>query len=82
VRIWSRIRRRPILAAGNSNGDIPMLRFVSSPSRPSLGLLVDHDEEEREFAYRTGADEVLAQAAEHGWSVVSVRDDRAAVFAG
>ncbi len=28
VRIWSRVGRRPILAAGNSNGDIPMLRFI------------------------------------------------------
>ena len=36
VRIWSRIGRRPIVAVGNSNGDIPMLRFASHPSRPSL----------------------------------------------
>ena len=28
VRIWSRIGRRPILAGGNSNGDIPMLRYA------------------------------------------------------
>ena len=28
VRIWSRVGRRPILAGGNSNGDIPMLRFA------------------------------------------------------
>ena len=28
TRIWSRIGRRPILAGGNSNGDIPMLRFA------------------------------------------------------
>jgi uncharacterized protein (TIGR03382 family) len=28
VRIWSRIGRRPLLAFGNSNGDIPMLAFA------------------------------------------------------
>ena len=28
VRLWSRIGRRPILAAGNSNGDIEMLEFT------------------------------------------------------
>ena len=28
VRIWSRVGRRPLLAAGNSNGDIPMLEFA------------------------------------------------------
>src|SRR5215218_3934015 len=27
IRIWSRIGRRPLLAAGNSNGDVPMLHF-------------------------------------------------------
>ena len=26
VRIWSRIGRRPLVAGGNSNGDVPMLR--------------------------------------------------------
>ena len=34
VRIWSRIGRRPILAAGNSNGDIPMLQYAARSSRP------------------------------------------------
>ena len=28
VRIWSRVGRRPLVAGGNSNGDIPMLRFA------------------------------------------------------
>jgi hypothetical protein len=28
VRIWNRVGRRPLLAAGNSNGDIPMLAFA------------------------------------------------------
>ena len=28
IRIWSRVGRRPLLAAGNSNGDIPMLDFT------------------------------------------------------
>ena len=31
VRIWSRIGRRPIMAGGNSNGDIQMLRFANHP---------------------------------------------------
>ena len=28
IRIWSRTGRRPLFAAGNSNGDIPMLEFA------------------------------------------------------
>jgi phosphoserine phosphatase len=80
VRIWSRVGRRPILAAGNSNGDIPMLRFAGGPSRPGLRLLVLHDDPEREFDYTSGAEQALEQARGNGWTVVSINDDWAAVF--
>ena len=56
VRIWSRIGRRPIVAGGNSNGDIPMLRYAGGADRPALRLLVLHDDPEREFDYVTGAE--------------------------
>lgn len=36
VRIWSRIGRRPILAFGNSSGDVPMLSYAGG-SRPRFG---------------------------------------------
>jgi phosphoserine phosphatase len=80
VRIWSRIGRRPIFAAGNSNGDIPMLRFVRHPSRPSSSVLVNHDDGEREVAYTGGAEKSLDQAAQHGWTVISVKDDWKTLF--
>ena len=51
VRIWSRIGRRPILAFGNSNGDIQMLQYAGGKSRPALRLLVLHDDKAREFEY-------------------------------
>jgi phosphoserine phosphatase len=81
VRIWSRIGYRPVLAGGNSNGDIPMLRFAAHPARPSLALLIDHDDSEREFAYEAGAEHSLAEAKERGWTVVSVKNDWSTVFA-
>jgi phosphoserine phosphatase len=81
VRIWSRIGRRPILAAGNSNGDIPMLRYAGGKGRPALRLLVLHDDAEREFDYTAGAEQSLEQAAKHGWKVVSVKNDWSTVFA-
>ena len=59
MRIWSRTGRRPLLAAGNSNGDIPMLEFTQHPDKPSLRLLVLHDDAEREFAYTAGAEQAL-----------------------
>jgi phosphoserine phosphatase len=80
IRIWSRTGRRPLLAGGNSNGDIEMLSFARQDGRPSLGLLVHHDDGEREFAYDAGAEKALARAATDGWTVVSMRDDWTTVF--
>jgi phosphoserine phosphatase len=81
VRVWSRIGYRPLVAGGNSNGDIPMLRFAAHPARPSLALLIDHDDNEREIAYAAGAEKSLEEAKARGWTVVSVKNDWATVFA-
>jgi phosphoglycolate phosphatase-like HAD superfamily hydrolase len=67
---------------GSSNGDIPMLRFAGGPSRPGLGLLVLHDDPEREFDYVTGAERSLEEAETQGWTVVSIRNDWSTVFDG
>ncbi len=81
VRIWSRIGRRPIIAGGNTNGDIPMLRYAGGPSRPALRLLVLHDDPAREFDYTAGAETSLERARVEGWTVVSIKRDWATVFA-
>jgi phosphoserine phosphatase len=81
VRIWSRIGRRPIIAGGNSNGDIPMLAFAGGPSRPALRLLVLHDDAEREFDYAAGSEHALERAAADDWTVVSIKDSWSTVFA-
>lgn len=75
VRLWSRIGRRPILAAGNSNGDMEMLEFTRG-----LRLLVRHDDADREFDYVTGAERALAEAETRDWTVVSMRDDWTTIF--
>jgi hypothetical protein len=80
IRIWSRTGRRPLLAAGNSNGDVPMLQFTKHDDKPSLRLLVLHDDEKREFGYTSGAEQALEQASKDGWTVVSIKRDWATVF--
>jgi phosphoserine phosphatase len=80
IRIWSRTGRRPLLAAGNSNGDIAMLDFTQHPDKPFLRLLVLHDDAEREFDYTSGAEQALERAETSGWTVASIRYDWATVF--
>jgi haloacid dehalogenase-like hydrolase len=80
IRIWSRIGRRPILAFGNSNGDVPMLAFSGTPSTPSLRLLLLHDDAEREFDYTAGAEQALETASRENWTVVSIKNDWNTVF--
>jgi phosphoglycolate phosphatase-like HAD superfamily hydrolase len=80
VRIWGRTGRRPIFAAGNSNGDIEMLQFTDAAPGLSMSLLVLHDDAEREFDYTAGAERALEHAETNGWTVASVRNDWVTVF--
>jgi phosphoserine phosphatase len=80
VRIWNRTGRRPLVAAGNSNGDAAMLEFTHHTDKPTLRLLVLHDDADREFAYTTGAERILEQAEADGWTVISIKNDWTTVF--
>ena len=76
---------RPILAFGNSDGDLAMLRFVAAGAGPRLSLLLHHDDVEREFAYDrdfafSPLAEALDRAADYGICLVSMKDDWATVF--
>jgi phosphoserine phosphatase len=80
------IGRRPVAAFGNSDGDLEMLEWVTNRPGPRLGVIVHHDAAEREVAYdRQSAfgrlDRALSEAPRRGWTVVSMRNDWASVFA-
>ncbi|WP_229070296.1 HAD family phosphatase [Actinoplanes sp. DH11] len=80
IRIWNRTGRRPLLAAGNSNGDIDMLNFTQHAGKPYLRLLVKHDDAMREFDYVAGSEQALKEAESQNWTVVSIRNDWLTVF--
>jgi hypothetical protein len=79
--------RRPCVAAGNSAGDAEMLEYAMAYDGPSLALLVNHDDAEREYAYESVAasfsvDERITDTATRlGWTVISIKDDWSTVFA-
>ena len=64
----------PIAAFGNSDGDLQMLRMTTAGEGPRFGLLVHHDDAEREFAYDRDSpigklDKALdAAGPQAGWS--------------
>ncbi len=72
--IWMRTGRKPLLAGGNADGDVPMLETAR------LSILIHHDDAEREFAYDTGAEKALAEANTRDWTVVSMKNDFTTVF--
>jgi len=79
------IGRRPILAFGNSDGDLAMLRYTKTGSGPRLALLIHHDDVEREFAYDrdfklSPLADALDKADEYGITVVSMKRDWKTVF--
>ena len=86
VNIGLHIGRRPILAFGNSDGDLAMLRYTKAGKGPRLALLLHHDDEEREFSYDrdfplSPLAEALDKSSEYGLTVVSMKRDWRAVFA-
>jgi hypothetical protein len=85
VGIHRAIGRRPILAFGNSDGDFEMLEYTTSAPGPRLGLIVHHDDGEREYAYDRQSsvgrlERGLDEAAQRGWVVVSMKDDWRRVY--
>ena len=85
--IQSQLGRRPLLAAGNSGGDREMLEWAAAGSGPTLALLVDHDDADREFSYVSAAgtftepEPITEVGARLGWTVISMANDWETVFA-
>jgi hypothetical protein len=80
------IGRRPIMAFGNSDGDLQMLQWTTAGDGPRFGLIVHHTDAEREWAYDRQShigrlDKALDAAGPAGWVVVSMKDDWNTIFA-
>ncbi len=80
VNIQRYIGLRPIIAFGNSDGDIQMLQYTTEGRGPGLGVLLHHDDAERAYSYDEGTEKALELAKENGWTVVSMKNDFKMVF--
>ena len=85
VGIQKFIGRRPVFAAGNSDGDYEMLRWVTAGAGPRLGVIVHHTDAKREYAYDRDShvgrlDRGLKEADDRGWKLIDMQRDWSAVF--
>ncbi|WP_193164503.1 HAD family hydrolase [Microbulbifer hainanensis] len=85
VGIYQHIGRRPIFAAGNSDGDFEMLQWTTTGDGDRFGLLVHHTDGKREWAYDRDShvgqlDKALAAAPKAGWTVVNMKNDWKVIF--
>jgi phosphoglycolate phosphatase-like HAD superfamily hydrolase len=86
VNIELHIGRRPLLAFGNSDGDLAMLQYTAAGMGARLALLLHHDDAEREYAYdRDFKLSPLREALEevpklNGGHIVSMKQDFKQVF--
>ncbi|BDG74020.1 haloacid dehalogenase [Roseomonas fluvialis] len=79
------IGRRPIIAFGNSDGDVEMLQYTTTGAGQRLGLFVHHDDAEREYAYDREThigklDRGLTLAPTAGWRLISMKNDWLRIF--
>jgi len=85
VGIEVQIGRRPIAAFGNSDGDLPMIQYTTSGPGRRLGMIVHHDDAQREYAYDRGApvgklEKGLDQYRAAGWGLISMKNDWKVIF--
>jgi len=85
VGIQKHIGRRPILAFGNSDGDLQMLQWTAAGGGARFMGLVHHTDAAREWAYDRKSsigclDQALDEAQAKGWTVVSMQDEWKRVF--
>jgi hypothetical protein len=79
------IGRRPIFAAGNSDGDLQMLQWTTLRDGPAFGLIVHHTDAAREWAYDRSSPvghlaKALDEAPDRGWLVVDMKADWARMY--
>jgi len=72
--IFAQTGRLPVFAGGNADVDIEMLESAK------FGLLINHDDADREFVYTSGAEASMAKAAELGWTIVSMKNDWSTMY--
>ncbi len=79
------IGRRPILAFGNSDGDLQMLQWTAAGSGRRFMGIVHHTDADREWAYDRQShigklDKALDEGQARGWTIVDMKKDWKSIY--
>jgi phosphoserine phosphatase len=85
VGIQRHIGRRPVMAFGNSDGDLQMLQWTAAGSGPRFPLYIHHTDDVREYAYDRKShmgrlDKGLDEAISKGWTIVNMKEDWKTIY--
>ncbi|MGI9530285.1 haloacid dehalogenase-like hydrolase [Lutimonas sp.] len=78
--IYQIVGKRPVVAAGNSNGDFHMLQYINSGKNNHLSLLIHHTDSIREFSYDSHTEHVLPYALKNNYVVIDMEKDWKTIF--
>jgi phosphoserine phosphatase len=77
MRIMMRTGQAPLLAIGNSGGDVWMLGFTATSHYRTFTGVIDHDDS-REFIYRK--EKLLKLAKQENWTIISMKETFKSIY--
>ncbi|UXI04545.1 HAD family hydrolase [Photobacterium sp. TY1-4] len=85
VTIQNFIGKRPVMAFGNSDGDLQMLQWTKTGPGPRLSLIIHHTDDKREWAYDRDSsvgrlDKSFEVGKKEGWLFVDMKNDWKTIY--
>jgi len=85
VTIHKYIGQKPVVAGGNSDGDLEMLQWTDSNEAQSLKIYLHHTDSVREWAYDRNTmigklDKGLNEAREKNWTIIDMEKDWKVIY--
>lgn len=85
VGIHQFIGTQPVLAFGNSDGDLAMMQYTAANDKKSLLVYIHHTDAEREYAYGRNShigrlDKGMDEAIKNNWTIVDMKNDWKVIY--
>lgn len=78
--IWDHTNKMPVLAFGNTSGDVPMLNYTLNNTYKSMAFMVLQDDNDRESVNLTIAESRKQKWIEQGYNIISMKKEWKTIF--